>query len=79
MVSAGLLLGLNIDLKANDLFGILSLKSSLAQNLSPKDLSSMFKNKDFVFINVHTPYEGEIGRTDLFINYDEIPNREVMS
>ena len=31
----------------------------------------MLKNKDFVFINVHTPYEGEIAPTDLFLPYDQ--------
>ena len=34
----------------------------------------MLKNKDFYFVNVHTPYEGEIEKTDAFIPYDEIEN-----
>jgi len=47
------------------------------------DLAMMLKNKDFLLINVHIPYEGEIEQTDLFIPYNEIeqnldklPNRK---
>lgn len=29
------------------------------------------KHKDFVFINVHIPYEGEIEQTKLFLPYDQ--------
>jgi rhodanese-related sulfurtransferase len=35
-------------------------------------LAEMLKKKDFIFINVHIPYEGEIEQTDLFIPYNEI-------
>ncbi len=35
-------------------------------------LAMMLKNKDFLLINVHIPYEGEIEKTDLFIPYNEI-------
>jgi rhodanese-related sulfurtransferase len=35
-------------------------------------LAMMLKSKDFVFINVHIPYEGEIEKTDLFIPYNEL-------
>ncbi len=39
----------------------------------PSDqLHEMLKNKDFYFVNVHTPYEGEIEKTDVFIPYNEI-------
>ena len=31
----------------------------------------MLKEKDFVFVNVHVPYEGEIAPTDLFLPYDQ--------
>jgi rhodanese-related sulfurtransferase len=42
------------------------------QNVTPDELSAMLKNKDFVFINVHIPFEGNISGTDLSIPYDEI-------
>lgn len=35
-------------------------------------LKEMLEKKDFLFINVHIPYEGEIEGTDLFIPYNEI-------
>jgi rhodanese-related sulfurtransferase len=42
------------------------------RNILPEQLSSMLKKKDFLFINVHIPYEGEIEKTDLFIPYEEM-------
>jgi len=39
-------------------------------DISIRELSDNLQNKDFIFINVHTPYEGEIQKTDLFIEYD---------
>ncbi len=44
-------------------------------DVSPQELSSMLESKDFLFVNVHIPYEGEIGDTDLFVPYDEIGDR----
>lgn len=32
----------------------------------------MLKDKDFVFVNVHIPFAGNIAETDLSIPYDEI-------
>ncbi|MBI5448820.1 rhodanese-like domain-containing protein [Candidatus Gottesmanbacteria bacterium] len=40
--------------------------------VSARTLTGMLKNKNFTFINVHTPYEGEIEKTDTFIPYDQI-------
>lgn len=41
-------------------------------NINADALKEMLKQKDFLFINVHIPYEGEIEHTDLFIPYNEI-------
>ncbi|MBI3342920.1 rhodanese-like domain-containing protein [Candidatus Gottesmanbacteria bacterium] len=40
--------------------------------VSAKELKKLLAKKDFTFINVHTPYEGEIARTDTFIAYDQV-------
>lgn len=42
------------------------------QNVTAKELNSMLKSKDFLFINVHTPFAGNIPGTDLSIAYDQI-------
>jgi len=49
------------------------------QNIMPDDLNAMLKDKDFVFINVHIPFAGNIADTDLSIPYDEISAAENLS
>ena len=44
--------------------------------ISASKLNKALLNKDFTLINVHTPYEGEISKTDLFIPFDEIMSNE---
>ena len=41
-------------------------------NVAPAQLKQMLAAKDFVFVNVHIPYAGEIEKTDAFIPYNEI-------
>lgn len=40
--------------------------------ISVEELNNMLKSKDFSFINVHIPYEGEIPGTDAHIPYNEV-------
>ena len=49
------------------------------KNVSADELNAMLKNKDFVFINVHIPFEGNIANTDLSISYDQISAPENLS
>ena len=41
-------------------------------NLSVDELQVMMEEEDFVFVNVHIPFEGDIPGTDLSIPYDQI-------
>ena len=42
------------------------------KNVTAKELNAILKNKDFIFINVHIPFAGNISGTDLSIPYDQI-------
>ncbi len=41
-------------------------------NITAAQLNSMLQKKDFLLVNVHIPYYGEIAQTDLFIPYDKV-------
>lgn len=41
-------------------------------DISVAELQTMLEEKDFVFVNVHIPFEGDIPNTDLSIPFDEI-------
>src|SRR5512140_1866874 len=50
-----------------------SLQSAAtSRQISAEDLAKALVQKDFVLVNVHTPYQGEIDGTDLFLAYDQI-------
>ena len=49
------------------------------QNITADELNAMLKNKDFVFVNVHIPFAGNIANTDLSIPYDQINVPENLS
>ncbi len=40
--------------------------------VSVPDLQPMLENKDFVLVNVHIPWQGDIPQTDLRLAYDAI-------
>ncbi len=41
-------------------------------DISVAELETLLASKDFVFVNVHTPVDGNIAKTDLAIPYDQI-------
>lgn len=41
-------------------------------DITPKELQAMLARKDFTFVNVHIPFEGDIAQTDVSIPYNEI-------
>lgn len=43
--------------------------------VTPAELQTMLESKDFPFINVHIPFEGEIEGTDQHLPYDQILQR----
>ena len=43
-------------------------------DISVDQLAIMLEEKNFTFVNVHIPYDGELPQTDLFIPFNEIPD-----
>ena len=51
---------------------IVQVSGGSYHNINSEQLWNMLQKKDFVLINVHIPYEGELPQTDLFIPYTAI-------
>jgi phage shock protein E len=51
---------------------VISITGGSYLNVTPLELKTMLANKDFVFVNVHIPFAGNIVNADLSIPYDEI-------
>lgn len=41
-------------------------------NITPAELDTLLRNKDFILVNVHIPFAGDIADTDLSIPYNQI-------
>lgn len=52
----------------------ISQKEVSFKNITANQLSAMLDNKDFLLVNVHSPYMGEIKGTDYFIFANDIKN-----
>jgi hypothetical protein len=50
----------------------ISVPGGVYTDVTVAELQAMLANKDFTFVNVHIPFEGNIANTDLSIAYDEI-------
>ena len=49
-----------------------SVEGGTYTDVSAAELQTMLDDKDFTFINVHIPFQGDIPSTDLSIPYDRI-------
>lgn len=72
LIILGFILGTNVGKIEKLSFSFLSQQIKVADRISAKELKEVLDNKDFTFINVHTPYDGEIGQTDMFLEHDSL-------
>lgn len=68
----GLLLILAIQGEAAEVGTRVPVPGGAYTNVTALELKRMLEAKDFFFVNVHVPYEGEITETDAFVPYDKV-------
>jgi len=75
LVVAGLVFFLlHYNMPDNHEMPAISQKEVSFKNITANQLSAMLDNKDFLLVNVHSPYMGEIKGTDYFIFANDIKN-----
>ena len=47
-------------------------QQAAATLITPDELNEMLKDKDFLLVNTHVPYEGELPDTDVFVPFDDV-------
>ena len=76
VLGAGLLIACTSAAASQPAAGVVGQKVSVDggtyTDISVAELQSMLAHKDFTFVNVHIPFEGDIAGTDLSIPYNEI-------
>ena len=70
LIVSGFLLGANRDLLPDLVSKIRGQKLSSHEVVTAKEIDRILSDENAILINVHTPYEGEIAGTDLFIDYN---------
>jgi rhodanese-related sulfurtransferase len=58
--------------EASDIGKIVNVDNGSYKDISVIELQILLKNKDFLLVNVHIPFEGNLPNTDLSIPYDTI-------
>lgn len=48
------------------------IQNGVYTQISVDELQPILENKDFVLVNVHVPFDGDIPDTDISIPYDQI-------
>ena len=51
---------------------VISVDGGTYRDITVTELQSMLENKDFLLVNTHIPFEGNLPDTDLSIPFDEI-------
>lgn len=76
LIVTGFLLGFNLNMLQKLEFLKAPPKVSREEILTADKLKEALSDKKFTFVNVHSPYGGEIEKTDTFIEYDSIKANE---
>lgn len=67
-------IGPALSIQSNDVVGeeVSVNESGVYTNITVDELSTMMEDKDFLLVNVHIPFSGDIINTDLSVPYNEI-------